>query len=158
LKAFDFKEIAEELLNREPLFAKKLKSPEAIYRTSIGRYYYYIFLELREILFNLLPKEQKLFLAENSQLNHHCIVARTLDYLSVILTDYGIKEAYESLRILRKLRNVCDYHLSAVIKKIEIQMVVRYNLPVIEAVSERLQKVDTESLKVAFEQALHACK
>ncbi|MBF0565433.1 MAG: hypothetical protein HQK89_09330 [Nitrospirae bacterium] len=115
----------------------------AIYRTTVGRYYYYIFLKYREQLRNILTLDDKTELDKPS-INNHILIQSTLKYYD----ETGIAE---KLAKLRRLRNNCDYELFAIIDDKTI-----YDAKVIVAFLEN--KLDSikpgKALNEAFTKAL----
>lgn len=108
----DFKQIADEII-------KKIGSEEPAIRTSIGRKYYYLFLELRETIKVNVDKELRQNLDETSTKTEsiHCILREFLFALASnnnISGDKKIlfKKASNSFKNLRKLRNESDYKLN----------------------------------------------
>ncbi len=157
MRPYQFKELGDELISLEFSLSRKLGSGEPIYRTSIGRFYYYVFLELRETLKVNLPKDLKLYLSEESGLNHHCILQETLKELSFILSDKDIRKAYESLKSLRKSRNTSDYDMIVSVDKSKVTY-AKVDIKRIEKVISRIPYIDRNSLSAAFQQALESCK
>ena len=103
----EFKEIAEKL----PTF-KSLPN-EGKYRTAIGRYYYYIFLKLREVVKEIeQDREDGIYGLLNSGKAHKALPAyfRALsDKIRVNNLKNDLITLAEALEDLRKLRNMCDY-------------------------------------------------
>jgi len=103
----EFKEIAEKL----PTF-KSLPN-EGKYRTAIGRYYYYIFLKLREVVKEIeQDREDGIYGLLNSGKAHKALPVyfRALsDKIRVNNLKNDLITLAEALEDLRKLRNMCDY-------------------------------------------------
>jgi len=76
-------------------------------RTVVSRYYYYAFLELREIFFTKLSinSKKELRKEETRKVIHRLI--------QEILFELGFKRTCSKLAKLRSLRNFCDYELRA---------------------------------------------
>ncbi|MBF0516943.1 MAG: hypothetical protein HQK97_07480 [Nitrospirae bacterium] len=111
----DFKSIAEDL----PVFYVNNKAvDDAVSRTSIGRYYYYIFLKYREAIHEKLSdnviEKNELY---NDQYNIHSLVKKTIkNYL-------GHKVSIK-LNQLRDLRNACDYEMSGIINNLHVKVAI----------------------------------
>ncbi|MBF0554660.1 MAG: hypothetical protein HQK96_08930 [Nitrospirae bacterium] len=100
-----FKITAEEL----PCLNYKNKDiTEAVSRTTIGRYYYYIFLKYREKIYHLLTVGDRNEL--KNRRNIHYIIQK-------IMANYDRTDISGKLKHLKELRNLCDYELSAIIDK-----------------------------------------
>ncbi|CAB3287344.1 conserved protein of unknown function [Methanocaldococcus lauensis] len=108
----EFKEIAEKLPNFETL------PKEGKYRTAIGRYYYSIFLTLREIIWDI-DKREELEKYYTSGLVHK-IIRIYLYKLSKIIKSQELMEISNMLYNLHNLRKLSDYNI---IHKITIKEV-----------------------------------
>ena len=106
LNVDEFKEVAEKLSNFKSL-------PDGgKYRTAIGRYYYYIFLKIREIIKEVeKDREDGIYELLNTGKAHRVLPA----YFKVLSKKIELNELKESfiklaktLEDLRKLRNKCD--------------------------------------------------
>ena len=154
----DFKIVAEEILQNESLFAKNLPNSEAILRTAVGRYYYYVFLKIRETIYPLLPNKLKIFLSEeNTKNNPHCLVARTLFNLSTTIKSNELKNAHDYLRTLRITRNSCDYKLKIIVNKETLDLIVKFFIPNIERAIPIIRKASPNDVASAFQKAIDDC-
>jgi len=156
LRPHQFKDLGEELIDLEFSLSKRIGSCEPIYRTSIGRFYYYVFLEFRETLKANLPRDLRLYLSEESKLNHHCILKETLKELSFILKDKEIRKAYESLKSLREARNDSDYNVTTFISRDRV-VDAEVDLERIDKVIKRIPHINRNDLAIAFQKALNSC-
>ncbi|MBF0487909.1 MAG: hypothetical protein HQK98_07085 [Nitrospirae bacterium] len=100
-----FKVIAEEL----PCLKYKNKNiADAVIRTTIGRYYYYIFLKYRETIFDTISVE--IGIDVYKERNIHVLIQKTMTY-------YDRPDIAGKLSELKLLRNKCDYKLTLNIDK-----------------------------------------
>ena len=128
----DFKKFAERLKKTKVYIPSNLSSARK--RTIVNRYYYYLFLEIREILWSKLSPNC-IEIAERKEVQRavHKIVQDMLFHL-------GFPKAQSYLAQLRDARNACDYELYSnenkiyeeveeIIDRIEIIIPVLKNIP-----------------------------
>ncbi|ACX72881.1 conserved hypothetical protein [Methanocaldococcus vulcanius M7] len=106
----EFKEIAEKL----PTF--KSLPDEGKYRTAIGRYYYYIFLKLREIAKEIEEdREDGIYGLLNSGKAHGALPAYFTAFADNLRFDNNLRaeliKLADNLSRLRGKRNKCDYSI-----------------------------------------------
>ncbi|WP_420265702.1 hypothetical protein [Candidatus Magnetominusculus dajiuhuensis] len=82
---------------------------EAVSRTTIGRYYYYIFLKYRETIYHALTVDGKNQM-KSQRRNIHYLIQK-------IMANYYRTDISGKLKYLRDVRNLCDYELDAIIDK-----------------------------------------
>ncbi|MBF0458416.1 MAG: hypothetical protein HQK99_11040 [Nitrospirae bacterium] len=104
-----YKKIAEDL----PGFYKNSDpAADAGIRTSIGRYYYYIFHKYKETIHNLLTVPAKDELLKIKSHNIHALISN-------IMTYYNKTTVAAELIKLRRLRNLCDYDKTEIVGAIQ---------------------------------------
>ena len=145
LNVDEFKEVAEKLSNFKSL-------PDGgKYRTAIGRYYYYIFLKIREIIKEVeKDREDGIYELLNTGKAHRVLPA----YFKVLSKKIELNELKESfiklaktLEDLRKLRNKCDYEVDVSIsftKVIEAEVDIEIIEQIINNISYQEPKNNTE--------------
>ena len=145
-----------EVIERNPnnklleLFAKNQDLKEARYRTAIGRYYYYIFLELRESILRKIPFDSEyrdllLPLKKSSNItfkpNVHSLVGYTIYYLGFMEYKYFFR--------LRNYRNGSDYE----IKMEDLNNIISDSRNCLNELEKVVKKLSTKS-PIEIEEAL----
>jgi len=103
----DFKALSGILINNLDEYK------EARIRTSISRLYYYIFLEIREIITETMEiKDKKKF--KNLKYKHHSLIPKILVYIGEETDNEKIIMIGNKIKVLRKIRNESDYNLNAI--------------------------------------------
>jgi uncharacterized protein (UPF0332 family) len=141
----EFKEVAEKL----PTF--KSLPDEGKYRTAIGRYYYYIFLKIREIVKEVeKDREDGIYGLLNTGKAHRALPAyfRALSKkVRVNKLRNSFIELAEALEDLRELRNKCDYEVDISIsftKVIEAEIDIEIIEQIISNISYQKPKSNTK--------------
>lgn len=151
----EFKQISYEIL-------QKINKKEPAIRTSIGRKYYYIFLELRETIKVNVSRTLRQTLDEelSSRESLHCILRETLFAISKNINNTNTKilfrKAANSLKTIRKLRNESDYKLMSTIP-LEILNNIEKHIKDIEIILPEIQKVGKNVLDQCLTEAIQKC-
>ncbi|MBF0457753.1 MAG: hypothetical protein HQK99_07650 [Nitrospirae bacterium] len=136
-----FKTIADELPG---LNYKNKDIMTAVSRTTIGRYYYYIFLKYRETIYSSLHENGDALYKSYS----HVLIQK-------IMTYYGKPDMAELLHRLRRLRNDCDYEAYGIIDEDH----VNYAKHIVSILDRQLTAIiPSEKLDNAFNKALSKIK
>lgn len=116
----EFKEVASKVPNYRSL------PDEGKYRTAIGRYYYYIFLKLREIVKDVEKDRENDIISYLNRGMAHTVLPVYFELLSNNITSRklknDLKEMSKSLIKLRKLRNTCDYNVYPTITAYNVEI------------------------------------
>ncbi|MEO5360811.1 MAG: hypothetical protein H7843_10260 [Nitrospirota bacterium] len=141
-----FKSIAGDLPG---FYATNRAIVGAVSRTSVGRYYYYIFLKYREAIYhNLSNNVIDRFELFKSRFNVHTLVLKTIKY-------YVGEDISDKLNKLRKMRNLCDYNMSAIVNNKHIGVAIS----IVQYLESRLLSISAGTdLDNAFVMALNDIK
>ncbi|XRO77339.1 hypothetical protein ACO3VM_02080 [Methanocaldococcus sp. 10A] len=102
----EFKKLAEWLFLNNSQIKNSFNIEEGIYRSIIGRYYYYIFLKIRNIILSYDDDNVNSF----NKGDAHRLITLYLKALDEILELNGdLEDIADSLSQLRDLRNKADY-------------------------------------------------
>ncbi|ADC69832.1 hypothetical protein MFS40622_1153 [Methanocaldococcus sp. FS406-22] len=118
----EFKEIADKIPNFKSL------PNEGRYRTAIGRYYYYTFLKIRDIILEVDEREEIRDYFKTGK-SHH-LVRVYLSKLGDILNLDILKEISSDLYNLHRIRKLADYNTDRTVKyiKVKIARKLSYNI------------------------------
>lgn len=120
MNAREFRDVAGFLMNSSD--AKPFE--EGVYRTSISRLYYYIFLELRDtILFSDYRKSIKSKLKGGRA---HKLIREYLRNIGDFINNEELKDVAELLYDLHELREDADYETGKIIKKEDVERAAAY--------------------------------
>ena len=134
----DFKAISGILINTLDEYK------EARIRTSISRLYYYIFLEVRELMLKIFEiKDKKKF--KKLKYKHHSLIPKILIYIGEEIEDEKIIKIGNKLKFLRNIRNESDYNLIAV-----------FEIEHYTSVEEKIKEIDLDYLKQKLNQEILA--
>jgi hypothetical protein len=115
----EFKEVANKVPNYKSL------PDEGKYRTAIGRYYYFIFLKLREIVKDVEKDRENGIISYLDRGMAHAVLPIYFELFSNNIRSRKLKEDLnnisDSLRALRKLRNKCDYNIYSTITPYKVR-------------------------------------
>jgi len=114
----EFKEVADKIQNFNSL------PSEGKYRTAIGRYYYFIFLKIRDIIYNIDERE-KIRKYYFSGLIHK-FIRLYLFNLSKITNDRKLIRVANKLKKLHDLRKKSDYNVDAKISINDVEDAEKY--------------------------------
>jgi uncharacterized protein (UPF0332 family) len=151
----DFRLLADDLFLKSYLFKNYICSA---YRTSISRYYYYIFLETREVLNANFKREDK-DIFNGYKDKHHCLIPKILLFLGNLSKKKMLTKASRKFENLRYKRNECDYEISINLRKEDVED-AKYDIEFIENAIliipqiENIRDLLSQSLKIA----LNECK
>jgi len=154
-KPEDFKDLAVELKEKKNIFESNEK---ALSRTSISRFYYFLFLECREIIIDKLSFEnKKIFISEKCKSKHHYIVQKILYKLAKFVRNKNINILANLLNDFRVKRNEADYNLELDITFEDFDHIAEYE-KYIELYIEELKKIPKEKFDKVFKSILNRCK
>lgn len=151
----DFQKLAFEL----PINANNFSCGESsLSRTSISRTYYFMFLEIREIIISKLNDNNKfIFTSQICRKKHHYIIQKILYQIEKMSRNPKIKVLAENLAEYREKRNEADY---------EIEIIIRFphffeltqNFEEVKEAIEELRKIKKEIFYQAFEKIKSRCE
>ena len=151
----EFRLLADNLFERSYLFKSYICS---VYRTSISRYYYYIFLETRETLNVNFKNEDKDVFNKNAR-DHHCLIPKILLFLGNLSRKKDLNKASKKFENLRYKRNNCDYDISIYIRKEDVES-AKYDIEFIEKAILIIPQIENvrDLLSQSLRRALNECK
>jgi len=121
----EFKEIADKILNLETL------SEEGKYRTAIGRYYYYTFLKIRDIILKIDKREGIHDYFKTGKA--HLLVRVYLSKLGDVLNLDILKDVSFDLYNLHKLRKLADYNTDRTVKYAKVRITRKLSHDIIKS-------------------------
>ncbi|MBF0488620.1 MAG: hypothetical protein HQK98_10705 [Nitrospirae bacterium] len=143
---FDYyKKIADDLSG---FYKGSDPAADAGIRTSISRYYYYIFHKYKETIYNLLTVPT---IDELMKIKSH----RIHELISNIMTYYNKTNVAGELIKLRRLRNLCDYNKTEIVGAIQYLSAQSMVLTLEQALSSIITGAE---LNGAFKRALSEIK
>lgn len=163
MRPLEVKKLAQYLLDNKIGIAKTIKNIEVIERNIVGRFYYYVYLEVRESLKVNLLRKHRVLLEEAKGTSLHCILPETLKAISSSVRNQNqelsskFKAAADSLRNLRKLRNYCDYDISLFINDDACRTAANEILDIIPIVAE-VPNIDRNILGESIKKATKICQ
>ncbi|WP_457570102.1 hypothetical protein [Desulfurobacterium sp.] len=159
----EVKKLAQYLWDNKIKIANTIKNMEVVERNIVGRFYYYVYLEVRESLKVNLLKEHKVLIEEGRGVNLHCILPETLKVISMLIRNQNrelslkFKVAADSLRDLRKLRNDCDYKTNIFVDNIACQIAANKVSDILPVIVE-IPNLDRNILGESVEKAIEICQ
>ncbi|WP_456374767.1 hypothetical protein [Methanocaldococcus sp.] len=123
----EFKEIADKLPNFETL------PYEGRYRTTIGRYYYYTFLKIRDIILKIDEREEIHDYFKTGKA--HLLVRVYLSKLGNILNSNTLKNISWDLYNLHNIRKLADYNTDMSVKYNKVRIAKRLSYKIFEALN-----------------------
>lgn len=159
----EVKKLAQYLWDNKIVIANAIKNMEVVERNIVGRFYYYVYLEVRESLRVNLFKKHRVLIEEGKGINLHCILPETLKAISSLVRNQNrelslkFKVAADSLRDLRKLRNDCDYKTNIFIDDVACQIAANKVLDILPIVVE-VPNLDRSILGKSIEEAIEICQ
>jgi hypothetical protein len=158
----EVKKLAQYLWDNKITIANAIKNMEVVERNVVGRFYYYVYLEIRESLKVNLFKEHRALIEEGKGVNLHCILPETLKAISSLIRNKNreislkFKVAADSLRDLRKLRNDCDYKTNIFVDDVACQIAANKVLDILPIVVE-IPNLDRSIPGKSIEKAIKIC-
>jgi len=151
----EFRLLADNLFERSYLFKNYICSA---YRTSISRYYYYIFLETRESLNVNFKNEDKDIFNKNTK-EHHCLIPKILLFLGNLSKKKSLIKASKKFENLRYRRNNCDYDISIYIREEDVEN-AKHDIEFIEKAILIIPQIENvrDLLSQSLKRALNECK
>ena len=156
IRPADFNEISEKILS-------KIDQEEPSIRTSIGRKYYYLYLELRETIKVNVNRELRELLDEeySREESLHCVLREVLFIISKRVKDKELqrqfKKAANAIKILRRLRNDSDYKLNRTISNQNLNN-ARYDVSDVEEILSKISQLGVENLTQYLQEAVEKCR
>ena len=123
----EFKEIADKISNFESL------PNEGKYRTAMGRYYYYTFLKIRDMILEIDEREEIRDYFKTGKA--HLLVRVYLSKLSDIIDLDILKHVSLDLYNLHKIRKLADYDTDRTVKYVKVKIVRRLSHDIIKTLN-----------------------
>ena len=123
----EFKEIADKISNLKSL------PNEGKYRTAIGRYYYYTFLKIRDMILEIDEREEIRDYFKTGKA--HILVRVYLSKLGCIMNLDILKDVSLDLYNLHKIRKLADYDTDRTVKYIKVKIAKRLSYDIIKTLN-----------------------
>lgn len=144
MNAKEFRDVAEFLMKSSDVKLFK----EGVYRTSISRLYYYIFLELRDTI--LLSDPRRNVKSKLKGGKAHKLIREYLKNVGDTINNEDLKDVAELLYNLHELRKDADYETGKIIRKEDVERAAAY----VEEIEDIINRINYDGTRGNLENVL----